>query len=204
MSTFATGKDPAETAEPPIPNAIPSGANGEDMSAPQPMQAKNFLKAVEDLKAKAAPAANILNGGKADQAPVFNPYDFSVEAMVTDQSYRDGEFEVTVRDIPVGKPGPSEWLQVHPVFVRGPVTILEDRRPSGMVDNYYYVPPPLAKSISMDALVAKSLVDYRLYVMANSLGNLKVWLIKLPDRDGKQSSWARSEMGVAEDAKGSW
>ncbi len=123
-----------------------------------------------------------------------------------DQSYRDGEFDTTVGEIPVGKPGGTEWFRVHqdPSYCRVPVVILEDRKESGMVDNYYYVPPPLVRPLSMDMKVARSLVDYRLLAMVNNLGNLKVWLIKAPDKDGKQSSWARSELNVANDAKTCW
>ena len=73
-----------------------------------------------------------------------------------------------------------------------------------MVEHIWYVPPAFAKPLSMETKIAFSLVDYRLYVTTNRENNLKIWLIMMFDKEGKLSSWARSELAVAEKGVHGW
>lgn len=98
-------------------------------------------KLVEMAREAAAPVADLLNR-KTNQDPAFDAFNFSAEAMVVDQSYQDGEFDTTVGDTPVGKPGKQEWFQVHPdpTYCRSSVCILEDRGPSDSRNDIYHRP----------------------------------------------------------------
>ena len=175
---------------------------------PQKLE-KSFAKQVEDMKAEAAPAVEIL-GRRPEAAngiPTFNAYDFDPQAMVLDQSYLDGAQKITTLTCPVGKPGEQEWFRVHPDPDNSLpcVALLVEKSGDGLEKGHpYYVPPTLAKILFTDPNIAKHLVRHQLFLMVNSEGNPKFWKIKLPGPDGKRSTWATSEIAVAEEAKKRW
>lgn len=108
MSNLEVEKGPAVTTGPKIPNT----SNGEGTPTPKPMQAKSIAKQVEDLKAKAEPAANIL-GGKVEPSPVLiSP--FNTDLFRIDPKQNTIGISREILSIPVRGPTKFEHVRVHP------------------------------------------------------------------------------------------
>lgn len=187
MSNLEVEKGPAVTTGPKIPNT----SNGEGTPTPKPMQAKSIAKQVEDLKAKAEPAANIL-GGKVEPSPVLiSP--FNTDLFRIDPKQNTIGISREILSIPVRGPTKFEHVRVHPnLYVNVNVIQLKDSR-----ETYLVVP-------DMQGILARWLVPTTLYLAITSQGAPLIWSIRLPKEDEKDHpAWSTSRM-IAHDAMTKW
>ena len=97
--------------------------------------------------------------------------------------------------VPVRKPGPQEFVRVHPdVRYREPLAVLElkdDRE-------VYLLPPALAQELPGEFYMAT------LYTTISRQNVVFLWPVRLPSSDGRVIEWHRSMNEAAERAMASW
>jgi hypothetical protein len=97
--------------------------------------------------------------------------------------------------VPVRKPGPQEFVRVHPdVRYREPLAVLElkdDRE-------VYLLPPALAQELPGEFYMAT------LYTTISRQNVVFLWPVRLPSSDGRVIEWHRSAASAAEHAMRRW
>ncbi|MGB8901507.1 MAG: hypothetical protein WCC90_20695, partial [Methylocella sp.] len=102
------------------------------------MQAKSFLKQVEDLKAKAEPAGNIL-GGEEKQPDIFD----NLSKLVIPQNYLCAvAVKKQLTTVPVGRPNRQTFFRIHPGQEYAVVCGLYEARNEHKIDKRCYLVMP--------------------------------------------------------------
>jgi hypothetical protein len=137
----------------------------------------------------------------ANQAPpdlklVPPPDPFDPAALRLDQSFTEGPaVKKLLTTIPVRKPGPQDFVRVHPdesYRLDTAVISLKDDRET------YLVAPVLVRELIDEC------TPVTLYTTISRQGVLSLWPVRLPGLDGKTMEWWRSAREAAELAMTSW
>jgi hypothetical protein len=132
-----------------------------------------------------------------NDAGQVKPDPFDPAALRLDQSFASGlSVKKLLTTVPVGKPGRHDFVRVHPDLryrLTPAATIeLKDER------EVYILTPSLAEELPGEYSLAT------LYTTINRQGVLRLWLVKLPEPDGKVLEWHRSAAEAAERAMHKW
>jgi hypothetical protein len=124
------------------------------------------------------------------------PDPFNPEALRLDLSFTEGAaVKKLLTSIPVRKPGPQDWVRVHPAEdyrLSVALIVLKDDRES------YLVLPSMASEL------VGEWTPHTLYTVINRQGVLSIWAARLPGSDGRQNEWWRSAQEAAELAMTKW
>ena len=124
------------------------------------------------------------------------PDPFNPEALRLDLSFTEGAaVKKLLTSIPVRKPGPQDWVRVHPAEdyrLSVALIVLKDDRES------YLVLPSMASEL------VGEWTPHTLYTVINRQGVLSIWPARLPGSDGRQNEWWRSAQEAAELAMTKW
>jgi hypothetical protein len=195
MSNLDAEKDPAATAGPPVPNTVPNGADGENKPTPKPMQAKSFLKQVEDLKAKAEPAGDILGGGEK-QPDIFD----NLSKLVIPQNYLGaGAVKKQLTTVPVGRPNRQTFFRIHPGQEYAVVCGLYEARNEQKIDKRCYLVMP-----EMCGVLENEIYYAQLFLGMTRQGNPFIWPVRLPRPGRDESAWSVSAREAIVRAFGNW
>jgi hypothetical protein len=120
------------------------------------------------------------------------PDPFDPAALRLKPDYVDGVgVKKLLTTVPVRKPRKHDFIRVRPESefrdTFGLIQVGDDRE-------FYLVMPPLAGEL------VGEYAAYTVYTCINRQGTLFLWPIRLPDADGKQSEWAKSEHQAAAQA----
>ena len=136
----------------------------------------------------------------SDKAPdiklVPPPDPFDPAALRLDQSFTEGPaVKKLLTTIPVRKPGPQDFVRVHPAedyrLDTAVITLKDDRET-------YLVSPVLTRELLDEC------TPVTLFTTVSRQGVLSLWPVRLPGQDGKTMEWWRSAREAAELAIGSW
>jgi uncharacterized protein YbdZ (MbtH family) len=131
---------------------------------------------------------------KSNPAAALNPFaDLDSLRLNTDYTETVGVKKL-LRTVPVRKPGPQDWVRVHPELRLTPAALLEIRDDREM----YFVLPSAAPELTGEYYVAT------LYLATNRQGTPSLWPVRLPGPDGKLLDWHRSAQQAAEIAQTQW
>lgn len=129
------------------------------------------------------------------QVPNLNPFDPA--SLRLNQSLADtAGAKRLLTTVPVGKPSKQEFFRVHtdPDFSLSPAAIVElkdDRE-------IYLLTPEVAEQLPGEFTIAK------IVTVMTRQSVVRLWPIKLPTTDGRQSEWHRSAAEAAELAASKW
>jgi hypothetical protein len=165
---------------------------------PVPKPLKTLAKAVEEVRAENAPAADPLRrdpGLGAYDPNSLPPDPFDPENLRVRQDYSEGMVEKLLLKVPVRAPNQQDFIRVHPdpkYRVELPLIIRKD-------DNELYVVAPELRSSLINETVNK-----RVYLAINQQGNIFLWPVGMPGPDGKLNEWHASADQAAEIAMKLW
>jgi hypothetical protein len=123
-----------------------------------------------------------------------NEFDLAALRLSQDFSEAAGVRKAVIT-IPVRRPGPQEFIRVHPgeeMYLQTAIIESKEDRES------YLVAPDLRSELSNE------FVPKVLLTAINRLGVLTLWPIRLPGEDGRVNAWGRSALEAAELAKTRW
>jgi hypothetical protein len=124
------------------------------------------------------------------------PDPFDPANLRLDQSFTEGAaVKKLLTSISVRKPGPQDWVRVHPAEdyrLSVALIVLKDDRES------YLVLPSMASEL------VGEWTPHTLYTVINRQGVLSIWPARLPGSDGRQNEWWRSAQEAAELAMTKW
>jgi hypothetical protein len=135
-----------------------------------------------------------VNGSLAE--PVIPPpggkIDFDRLAVNMDFASLVGTRETQVT-VPVGKPGPQTWVQLHPEWrYQGVFLELKDER------TFYLLEPKIVPDVREDCSL-RLVVPY-----ATRESSWGLWLPRLPGEDGRLDSYSKSAQVIAHRYSGKW
>ena len=120
---------------------------------------------------------------------------FTPEALRLPQSFAEVGVKKLLRTVPVRRPGPQEFIRVHPSpeyrTSAALLSLKEDR------ENYL-----VTGSFAVE--IADEVVPATLYLTINRQGVVAIWPIRLPGPDGKDNAWWTSARDAAEVATRQW
>jgi hypothetical protein len=127
---------------------------------------------------------------------VTPPDPFDPAALRLDQSFGEGPaVKKLLTTIPVRKPGPQDFVRVHPsedYRLDTAVLTMRDER------EVYLVCPALVRELS------EEVSPVTLYTTINRQGVVSLWPVRLPSSDGKIIEWWRTAREAAEMAIDKW
>jgi hypothetical protein len=132
----------------------------------------------------------------AELADPTTPDPFDPEYLRLNQAFMvGGGVKRMLLTVPTRKPGPQDWIRVHPSDkYRLPIAVIELRDDR----EFYLLPPPIAEQLPGEYSTVT------LYVAINRQSTLFLWPVKLPGADGKILEWHRSAATAAELAMTRW
>jgi hypothetical protein len=126
--------------------------------------------------------------------PTLNPF-ANLDSLRLNTNYAETVgVKKLLKTVPVRKPGPQDWVRVHPTLRLTPAALLEIRDDREI----YFVRPSAAVELADEVYVAT------LYLTINRQGTLTLWPVRLPGPDGKILEWHRSAAEAAEIAQVQW
>ena len=150
--------------------------------------AKPFVKQVEDMKAEAAPAAEILGRNVEDP--------FDLDNLRVNQNFGDTVgVKKLLTTVPVRKPGKQEFVRVHPDPTYREILPLIDLKE----DREVYV-----VTKRMISALAGEIIPYTLFTSITRQGVVFLWPVRLPSSDGRVIEWHRSAAEAAGRAMTKW
>jgi len=135
-----------------------------------------------------------------DQGVVQESFDaaslFDVDALRLDQNFSDKvSLKRAYLTIPVRKPGPQEFVRVHPAEdMQLPTMLLEFKEDR----ESFLIAPHLWEHISHE------IKQVQLFTAMNRQDVLFLWPINLPGTDGRSNAWNESATRAAAEARTSW
>jgi hypothetical protein len=137
---------------------------------------------------------NKIEENKIEAAQSENPFDLC--KLRLDQNFVEtAGVKRLLTTVPVRKPGPQDFVRVHPhPDFRANVALLELRDDREI----YLLTPAMAQELPSEFYMAT------LYVAINRQGVLFLWPVRLPAPDGRQLEWHRSAATAADRAMKEW
>jgi len=123
-----------------------------------------------------------------------------VAALQFDLTQLENNVAAAPLAVPVDKPGEFEWVRVHPDPAFCPTFLCIDFTPPGTTSRELHIVHPNMAHI----LQATSAAPYRLFVLMNRVGGLRVCPVKLVGPDGKQNEWHRTRQLALEKGRTQW
>lgn len=131
-----------------------------------------------------------------EQTATPNPNPFAPENLRIDLSLAEGVgVKKMIVWIPVRKPHDQEFVRVRPepgYHLPAAVITLKDERET------FLVTPDIAREIPGEFTLST------IYTTINRQGNLLLWPVRLPDANGRQMEWHRSQDEAAAKAMTTW
>jgi hypothetical protein len=123
-----------------------------------------------------------------------NPFDPKALRLTQDYVGISGVKKLLTR-VPVKRPGPQDFIRVHsdPEY-RGDFMALIMKEE----DEHFLIHPSLHLELSGEG------VPVTIFTAINRQGVVFLWLVRLPDADGKTNSWWTSARDAAEMAMSKW
>ena len=159
------------------------------------MQAKSFLKAIEDAKKESEPAPEILH---RQETKTPDPHDLA--SMALDQSYLE-KAGVTklLTTVAIDKPKSQFFFRINPdPKFRAVYGILKMQGDGKIGSDYYIVAPNMLPELAGEFYPAT------LYTGVTKQGNPFVWPVRLPEDGGRVNEWSRTAMIAAQTAMTRW
>jgi hypothetical protein len=152
--------------------------------------AKSHLKLVEDLKAEAAPVANILGGG-----PAPGPDPFDLAAAVVDQNYLNAAAtEQVARPVKIRKPG-KELFRAFPHYQY--FNLYADIVEGKIDKDFYFVMPQMAAAMEGETFKAALVLCVNMHQIPF------FWPVRALDED-RANAWTDSAHTAIKTAVEKW
>jgi hypothetical protein len=124
----------------------------------------------------------------------------NVEELRFDLSHLENNTIAAPLAIPVGKPSEFEWFRTHPEPAWRPTFLCLEFEPPGTANRELHIVHPHMAHV----FAATSAAPYKLYVLMNRVGGLRICPVKLPGPDGKQNEWHRTRQLALEKGLPQW
>jgi hypothetical protein len=130
---------------------------------------------------------------KVEQPAAPDPFD--LDALRISQDFQEIGVKQVLITVPVRRPHRQDFFRVHPgedfVLDTAVIEISEDRE-------YFLVSPEIRSELFSEVK------PVRLFTTINRQGVVALWPARLPDQDGRTSTWYSTALSIAEHAKTRW
>jgi hypothetical protein len=126
-----------------------------------------------------------------------DPYDLDSLRVTTDMAAAVG-VKPLLTEVPVRKPGRTQWVRVHPNPAYSLTTLLLELKEQR--DEVYLIAPALRPLLATEPAVAL----FSLHVAVTRQGVVFLWPVRLPGADSRVMAWTRSALEAVELARTRW
>jgi hypothetical protein len=125
----------------------------------------------------------------------FDPFADLSKLRMTAENVIDAGVRKLLTSVPVGRPGPQEWFQVHSdTSYRDTYGLIAD----GKSKDFYLVLPTVADELAGEFHV------YTLYTYVTRKDIVGIWPARVPGPDDKSNDWWRTAHEAANQAMQGW